>query len=99
MYDLTEPKSFREVEDFWLQEAKNNSDSDVLICLVGNKCDLPSQILDEEINLFVQSAGLASYLVSAKTGEGVHEMFGDICQKLIKSARMRKPEKEEPKIG
>ena len=44
VYDLTDPSSFREVEEYWIQEAKNNSDSDVMICLVGNKCDMPSQI-------------------------------------------------------
>jgi hypothetical protein len=46
-----------------------------MICLVGNKCDMPSQILDTEISLLVQSIGLPSYSVSAKTGEGVEKMF------------------------
>ena len=46
VYDLTDPSSFKEVEDYWIQEAKNNSDSDAMICLVGNKCDMPHQIED-----------------------------------------------------
>ena len=46
VYDLTDPSSFKEVEDYWIQEAKNNSDSDATICLVGNKCDMPRQIED-----------------------------------------------------
>ena len=75
VYDLTDPASFREVEDYWIQEAKNNSDSDIMICLVGNKCDMPAQVDQEDILLMAQSIGLPSYSVSAKTGEGVDKMF------------------------
>lgn len=76
VYDMTDPATFKEIEDYWIQEAKNNSDSDIMICLVGNKCDMPSQIPESDINLLVQSIGLPSYFVSAKTGEGVETMFG-----------------------
>lgn len=71
VYDLTDPASFREVEDYWIQEAKNNSDSDITICLVGNKCDMPAQIEESDIQMLSQSIGLPSFFVSAKTGEGV----------------------------
>lgn len=81
-----------------MQEAKNNSDSDIMICIVGNKCDMPSQVLDTDISMLVQSIGLPSYLVSAKTGEGVEKMFSEICEKLIKTASIRKKEKET-KLG
>jgi hypothetical protein len=37
---------------------------------------MPSQIPESDINLLVQSIGLPSYFVSAKTGEGVENMFG-----------------------
>ena len=81
-----------------MQEGKNNSDSDIMICIVGNKFDMPTQILDTDISMLVQSIGLPSYLVSAKTGEGVEKMFGEICEKLIKTATIRKKEKET-KLG
>lgn len=53
VYDLTDQASFKEIEDYWIQEAKNNSDSDIMICLVGNKCDMPAQVQDSEVNLLV----------------------------------------------
>lgn len=53
VYDLTDPATFKEIEDYWIQEAKNNSDSDIMICLVGNKCDMPAQVQDSEVNLLV----------------------------------------------
>ena len=42
VYDLTDESSFKEVEEYWIQEVRNNSDSEVLVCLVGNKCDMPA---------------------------------------------------------
>lgn len=61
-----------------------------MICLVGNKCDMPSQILGADITQLGQSIGLPSYSVSAKTGEGVEKMFMEICDKLVKTAHMRR---------
>lgn len=95
---MTDPASFKEIEDYWIQEAKNNSDSDIMICLVGNKCDMPSQVQDVDINLLVQNIGLPSYYVSAKTGEGVDKMFTEICEKLIKTASLRRKEKEDTRL-
>lgn len=42
VYDVTDPLSFREIEQYWLQEVKANTDNDVLIAIVGNKADLTS---------------------------------------------------------
>jgi hypothetical protein len=61
-----------------------------MICLVGNKCDQPYQIEQSEINTVVESIGLPSYFVSAKSGEGVQMMFTEICEKLIKTSKMKK---------
>jgi len=36
--------------------------------------------------------------VSAKTGEGVENMFLEICEKLIKTASLRRKEKEDSKL-
>ncbi len=38
-------------------------------------------------------------MVSAKTGEGVEIMFNEICQKLIKTAAMKKKERDQTKLG
>jgi len=46
-----------------------------MICIVGNKCDMPAQVQDSEISQLVQSIGLPAYQVSAKTGEGIELMF------------------------
>ena len=98
VYDMTDPASFKEIEDYWIQQAKNNSDSDIMICLVGNKCDMPAQVQDCDIKLLVQNIGLPSYYVSAKTGEGVQAMFLEVCGKLIKTATLRRREKLDSRL-
>ena len=40
VYDVTDVESFKEIEEYWLQEAKNNTDAFTLIYIVGNKADL-----------------------------------------------------------
>ena len=95
MYDMTDESSFKKVEDYWIQEAKNNSDSEVIICLVGNKCDMPAasfQVTQHDVDTLSESIGLRKYRVSAKTGEGVQEMFPELCTELMKTAKIRKKE-------
>lgn len=70
-----------------------------MICLVGNKCDMPAQIEENDIQVLASSIGLPSYFVSAKTGEDVEKMFSDICEKLIKTTSMRRREKEENRLN
>ena len=48
--------------------------------------------------MLAESIGLPSYFVSAKSGEGVERMFNELCEKLIKTASIRRREKEESKL-
>lgn len=52
--------------------------------LVGNKCDLPHEVTDSDIDLFIEQFPKfdGAYKISCKTSEGVHEMFNDIAEKL-----------------
>lgn len=75
VYDVTDHKSFREIEDYWLQEVKNNIDSDTVTIIVGNKNDMSCTVHTSVVENFAENAGLPLYFVSAKTGEGVEKMF------------------------
>ena len=39
MYDISQQKSFESVER-WLKELRDHADANIVIMLVGNKCDL-----------------------------------------------------------
>jgi len=42
MYDRTDSSTLKAVENYWIEEAKSNSDNETMMCLVGNKNDMPS---------------------------------------------------------
>jgi len=39
LFDITRPSSFENVEK-WLKELKEYADKNIIVMLVGNKCDL-----------------------------------------------------------
>ena len=68
IFDLNDPQSFEEIEDYWLTEAKNNISDDTIIFILGNKSDMEHAVLEGRIEQFSREAGVKSYNVSAKTG-------------------------------
>ena len=89
VFDVTSRESFDELE-LWMQKLTNVGGSEekgfFLIC---NKIDLDrdSQVTDDEIQEFCQKYPELSVrepnFASAKTGEGVEEIFVEICKILL----------------
>ena len=54
VFDITDRASFDQV-DFWLQQLRDNSNDNVVICLMANKADLADQrqVSSEDIELLV----------------------------------------------
>merc|ERR1719162_2442946 len=76
VYDITRRESFEHVSN-WLAEARNNADPDLVITLVGNKCDRGQdrQVPFEEGHGFAQRHGLYFLETSAVTGHMVDQAF------------------------
>ena len=48
VFDLTRKETFRNVSR-WVEDVKNNSNKDVIMVLVGNKCDMiPERMVSRE---------------------------------------------------
>ena len=80
VYDITNRKSFERVE-FWLKELKeNNKIDDLYLYLVGNKKDLEGKrmISTDEGKKYAEDNNINFTEVSAKTGEGVREVFDNV---------------------
>jgi len=39
LYDITKQESFENVQK-WMKELKENADENIIVMLIGNKCDL-----------------------------------------------------------
>ena len=84
VYDITSRTSFDDIQN-WISELKINSTGDVYLVLVGNKLDLQES---SRTVSFSEGAACASkinaYFVetSAKTGEGIEELFVYVAKEL-----------------
>jgi len=76
VYDITRRDSFEHITQ-WLTEARNHADPDLVITLVGNKCDKAAdrQVTFEEGRLFAQQYGLYFVETSAVSGHMVDQAF------------------------
>lgn len=76
MYNIRRLESFNHIPT-WLEEARQNTDPDVSIFLVGNKCDKADSkrtVTTEQADNFAKANHLAGFIeVSAKTALNVSE--------------------------
>ena len=76
VYDITQQVTFNKVESF-MDKLKDNTDKDVSVILVGNKCDLEDnrEVLKEDGEELAKKLKIKFMEVSAKTGENVEKLF------------------------
>mmetsp|Transcript_53335 Transcript_53335/g.114607 ORF Transcript_53335/g.114607 Transcript_53335/m.114607 type:complete len:276 (+) Transcript_53335:64-891(+) len=91
VYDITRRDSFEHVSQ-WLQEARANADPELVLTLVGNKCDKVAdrQVSYEEGHAFAHRYGLYFLETSAVTGHMVDEAF-TVTAKLVYQKNMQSP--------
>eukprot|EP01084_Bolivina_argentea_P014602 27284_1 len=86
VYDVTDAKSFKNVE-MWLNEVIKNDEQNqqnTIIMLVGNKTDLSSkrQVTTEQGQKLADENDLMFCETSAKTGENVHNAFNNLAYEI-----------------
>ena len=76
VYDITQSASLEKART-WIRELQRQADPSIVIALCGNKLDLSArrQVTQEEAKKYADEEGLMWTETSAKTGEGVTEIF------------------------
>lgn len=79
VYDITQSASLEKART-WIRELQRQADPSIVIALCGNKSDLAArrQVSQEEAKKYADEEGLMWTETSAKTGEGVVEIFTEI---------------------
>ena len=91
-FDVGDEKSFKEVS-YWVEELRNKCEYENLImALVGNKCDIEPEKKRVSLQMAKDLANqneMIFHECSAKTGEGVQELFKKLAEL---SAKKKRPE-------
>ena len=102
VYDITQSTSLEKAKS-WIRELQRQADPNIVIALCGNKLDLAArrQVSQEEAKKYAEEEGLMWGETSAKTGEGVSDIFTSIgashlCAHLRSSDHLRNAAKKLP---
>ncbi|CCH43933.1 Ras-related protein [Wickerhamomyces ciferrii] len=90
VYDITQESSLERAKA-WTKELQRQANQDIVIALAGNKVDLESQrqVPKEIAETFASEEGLLFFEVSAKSGEGIKEIFTKIAEKLPLESQLK----------
>eukprot|EP00057_Strongylocentrotus_purpuratus_P013672 XP_011668146.1 PREDICTED: ras-related protein Rab-31 isoform X1 [Strongylocentrotus purpuratus] len=90
VYDITKQDSFEDV-DSWISELRSMGPEEILIYVIGNKVDLESRrVVDREVaERYAQTKGVFHFHSSAKTGQGIEDIFYHICQEELKKSSIK----------
>jgi len=85
VYDITEKKTFYDVNS-WLQDCRDMCYKNVIIYLVGNKCDLEDkrQVSQDEAKKYAEDNNLVFFETSALNGTNIEEIFVQSATELVK---------------
>ena len=87
VFDVTRRRSFTELSK-WIQEADESIGARVPFLCVGNKTDLPDRAVpSDEAKKWAEDNGFLYLESSAKTGEGVADMFTVLAEIMWHEAR------------
>ena len=86
VYDITKEDTFKSVGK-WVQDVRNNTNRDVCIMLVGNKCDLRKErsVTMEMGKLFARNNELSFIEASALDSTNVESAFTSILSEIFHS--------------
>ena len=91
VFDITNKDSFNKLK-YWIDEGKTNVGQDTEIIIAENKVDLENErkVNKDTINEFGKKMGFEILETSAKTGQGVDEIFKRLVSRLYSNKKIGK---------
>ena len=97
VYDITRKDSFEQLEEYWTKQIKENSPSDIILAVCGNKSDLVEKedVNEDTARKFAQSLGAIFVSTSAKNIEQVNNLFVQLVKLYTKCNEVKFIEEED----
>ncbi|OMJ81684.1 hypothetical protein SteCoe_17793 [Stentor coeruleus] len=85
VYDVSDPETIEGMKNWYKIMSHDTLPRDSLLFIAGNKCDLsqPSDSAKSQIASFSKDIKAEYFEVSAKTGEGINELFIRISDRFL----------------
>lgn len=92
VYDISDPDSFEGMKSWHTVVSEDSLPLSTFIFVAGNKCDMAenSAGFQEQVKDYCESINAEHFLVSAKSGNGVEQLFNRIIDKI---SMIRNPKK------
>jgi len=92
VYDITSKVTFKNVTR-WLNELREMADPEILIMMIGNKCDLEQQreVPTKEAETFAEVNKISFLETSALSGNNVNQAFEGLLHEIFKMVSKKKP--------
>ena len=83
VFSLTSRKSFEGLQK-WIDSFIETAGGSAIVYIAANKCDCVDdiEVPIEEAKKYATEKSYKFYVTSAKTGEGIHELFDELAQDL-----------------
>ena len=81
VFDFSNPDGFEEAKE-WVDKIKSEQSDNTVLYLVPNKIDLVENFDFTKVKEYAEAKGIKVIQTSAKTGENVEMLFGDIARKV-----------------
>ncbi|OHS95558.1 Ras-related protein Rab-19 [Tritrichomonas foetus] len=97
VYSITDKSSFENIE-VWINELKSHMEKMPLLYVVGNKCDLieEREVKIEDVKNLCEKYKAEPLETSAKTGQGVSQLFQLIAKQAFMTNNIKKEDKPIP---
>ena len=87
VYDITEPKSFENIKNYWYNTVMENSSENIILGIAGNKNDLyeKEKVKDKEVQKYCKEIDALHFSTSALLNNSIDDMFIKLGKKFIAS--------------